>query len=104
MIKNPLTSSERRGIIAVAALALLITGAGLWLSRCGRPETTVTPEEVEVLLDGSSSREGYSESTNDSISKGNKSKKRDRGSSGSKKKGNKSYRKRSHLDEHVDSE
>ncbi len=101
MAKNPITASERRGIIAVAALALLITGAGLWLSRCGRQETTVTPEEVQILLDGSSSGNGYK---GDSLSIKDKSKKEGKRGRNGKKKGNKSYRDRSHLDEHVNSE
>lgn len=55
--KNPLTASERRGIIVVAAISLLITGAGMVVSRCDRPD----PEElernaprVEVLLSADS--------------------------------------------------
>ena len=49
MPSHPLTTSERRGILIIAALALLITGAGLFVGHCNRPESTVVPNEVEVL-------------------------------------------------------
>lgn len=108
MAKNPITASERRGIIAVAALALLICGAGLWLARCGRPETTVTPEEVEVLLDGSSARESGLRGDSSSWSKEKgvqkKGRKKVAGAKKNKEKGSKIYKRRSHLDEHVDQE
>ncbi len=52
MSTNPLTSSERRGILILAILSLLITGVGLCVAYCDRPATTIEPKEVEVLLRG----------------------------------------------------
>lgn len=47
-----MTSSERRGILILAILSLLITGVGLCVAYCDRPATTIEPKEVEVLLRG----------------------------------------------------
>lgn len=110
MAKNPLTSSERRGIIAVAALALLITGGGICLSRCGMPEPMVTPADVEILLDGTSLKNEGVDSVKDSpAGKGKrdsaKRKRRQKNDSLSDKKnqkGTRIYRQRSLLDERVE--
>ncbi|MDE5712177.1 MAG: hypothetical protein K2I16_00910 [Muribaculaceae bacterium] len=106
MAKNPLTSSERRGIVAVAALALLITGGGICLSRCGMPEPMVTPADVEILLDGTSLKNEVKDSP---AGKGKrdsaKHKRRQKNDSLSDKKnqkGTRIYRKRSLLDENVE--
>lgn len=110
MAKNPLTSSERRGIIAVAALALLITGGGICLSRCGMPEPMVTPADVEILLDGTSLKNEGVDSVKDSpAGKGKrdsaKRKRRQKNDSLSDKKNQKGariYRQRSLLDESME--
>lgn len=100
MGKNPLTSSERRGIIAVAALALFITGGGLILNRCQRPEPVATPEEIEVLLDGDSLN---SRVVDDSMKKKRSRRKKEGVDSlgSEKRKSKKIYRRRSPLDEPV---
>lgn len=100
MGKNPLTSSERRGIIAVAAIALFITGSGLILSRCQRPEPVATPEEIQVLLDGDSLQ---SRVADDSVKKKRSRRKKERSDSveSEKRKNKKNYRRRSPLDEPV---
>lgn len=97
MAKNSFTSSERRGIIAVAALALLITGCGFWLSRCGRPESTITPAEVEVLLDGSGKSRSPEKERKDTLSK------KKRSGAGNKRK-SEIYVPRNILDESVPEE
>ncbi|MDE6095875.1 MAG: hypothetical protein K2G52_06770 [Muribaculaceae bacterium] len=97
MAKNSFTSSERRGIIAVAALALLITGCGFWLSRCGRPESTVTPAEVEVLLEGRGKPQSPDKENKDTSAKKKRS-----GTGNKKKSGN--YVPRDILDEAVPQE
>lgn len=55
MAKNSYTSSERRGIIAIAALAILITVAGLGLSLCDRNNddvaTTPSVYPMEAMAD-----------------------------------------------------
>ena len=93
---NPFTASERRGIIAVAALSLVVTGGGVALSYCGRPERVVTPPEVEVLLHpdsvGNTGRE-------DSVSPGKRGKGKERKKGGEKK----PRLRRSPLDEDIPS-
>ena len=49
---SSLTSSERRGILVVAALALLVTGAAL--SYCGRPEKGDMSAQVKILYNSDS--------------------------------------------------
>ncbi len=51
MGRQPLTASERRGILIVAIISLLITGAGLCVSYCGRngADSTPPPTEPELL-------------------------------------------------------
>lgn len=51
MKKNPLTSSERRGVIVVAALALFITGIGLIFRQCDSKDDDISPADIEVLVD-----------------------------------------------------
>lgn len=53
-MKNPLTASERRGIIVVAGLALTITSAGWIVSTCQRPLPEEPLPEVEILVSGDS--------------------------------------------------
>lgn len=43
------TASERKGILAVAAVTLLVTGAGLAVSRCDTASDAATPACVEVV-------------------------------------------------------
>lgn len=49
MSKAPMPPSERRGILVVAALALIVTALGLGVAYCNqnRPETTVP---VEIIM------------------------------------------------------
>lgn len=51
MTSHPLTASERRGILIVAIISLLISGGGLFVSRCGGGEGSYLPGEAEVLYD-----------------------------------------------------
>lgn len=51
---SSLTSSERRGILVVAALALLVTGVGAALSYCGRPEKGDMSAQVKILYNSDS--------------------------------------------------
>lgn len=59
-MKNVLTASERRGILVVAALALLITGAGWIVSMCRHNDPEEVMPEVEVLVSGDSVQEEVS--------------------------------------------
>lgn len=47
-----MSSSERKGILIVGGIALLVTLAGLGVAWCGRPRQTVTPADVEILVAG----------------------------------------------------
>lgn len=49
-MKNNLTASERRGVIAVAVIALLITACALLLGRCGHSEPASSFPEPEILM------------------------------------------------------
>lgn len=53
-MKNQLTASERRGILVVAAIALVITAAGWIVSLCSRPAAENPMPEVEVMVHGDS--------------------------------------------------
>ena len=94
-MKNPMTSSERRGILVVAAIALLITGAGLLVPECGRNKCEVSPEEVEVIVRGDSAGGESSGKMKE------KREKRHKVSSSGKEKKKKTYRRRSPRDETV---
>ena len=98
MMKNPVTASERRGIIVVAVLALLITGGGWLVSTCRRQSPETVPPEVAVLVRGDSVGDGVGESSG----KRKKNRKDSTGSSkSSKSKSPKTYRRRSPRDESV---
>ena len=62
MKKNPLTSSERRGVIVVAALALFITGIGLIFRQCDSKDDDISPADREILVDGDSLNNAAKES------------------------------------------
>lgn len=100
MARHPVSASERRGIIVVAALALLITGSGIITSTCSlRNRHGHEPEITTLTLPSSSD----SLQKNDS---GKSSKTDSLKKKGKKKKGNssrtpKTYRKRNPLDETV---
>ena len=98
-MKNVLTASERRGILVVAALSLVITGAGWIVSMCQRSVPQEAMPEVEVLLRGDSVSE--SRSDGDSVKK--KRRRRSRKDSVGNKRNPQpmQYRKRSPIDEIV---
>ncbi|MBD5358625.1 MAG: hypothetical protein HDR88_16835 [Bacteroides sp.] len=100
-MKNPLTASERRGILVVAAISLLITGCGWGVAMCGRSEAEEMTPEVEVLLHGDSLTSKGTTDKKSSTERGKKKGRRDSVSSSVKKKDKKVYRKRSPLDEPV---
>ncbi|MDE6077504.1 MAG: hypothetical protein K2G29_07215 [Muribaculaceae bacterium] len=108
MPSHPLTASERRGILIIAALALLITGAGLCVSHCGRSTSTIDPHDVEVLYrpDGKAQpdsvanlRKGSRKSTRKDSGRG--SSKSTRMHQETSKKSQKVYHRRSPRDEEV---
>lgn len=95
MKKNPLTASERRGILIVAGIALLLTGSGWLVSRCQAPQAAISPQEVKVLIHGDSllPHKEKKEKTK------RKKKARKDSVSPSKKKVKKTYRRRDPLNE-----
>jgi len=52
MANRPVSSSERKGVLIVAAIAMIVTLSGLGVAWCGRPERSIAPQDVEVLVDG----------------------------------------------------
>lgn len=48
-MKHPLTSKERRGVVAIAAATLLCLAAGQLLRRCAPAGTQTTPAATEQL-------------------------------------------------------
>lgn len=96
MSRSSYTSSERRGILIIAILALLLIGSGVVLSLCGRPHQI--KEEIPVIINHNElidSAEVIRRDKNRSNKKATGKKK----SHNTKEK--KSYRRRSPLDEPV---
>ena len=89
------SASERRGILVIAIIALLITGFGIWLSfrnnglRNDDPEVREMKEWIDTI---------HYESSKSSVRQNTKSKKEPKIK---KSKQQKEYRKRSPLDEPV---
>lgn len=104
MSRNSFTSSERRGVIAIALIALAIVGAGIGISFCERLPSTddypIVNEQNEMADSTAIINSDYQK--NSGSKSGNKSKK---GKDGKKKSGSKkekkTYRQRSPLDEPV---
>ena len=101
MSHSSYTASERRGILAIAILALLLIGGGVTLSLCGRPHEEV--EEIPVVVEHPELVDSISikSSASNSSQKSNKSTKSKTIKSSSKTKVKKVYRRRSPLDEPV---
>lgn len=75
MANRPVSSSERKGVLIVAGIALIVTLCGLGVAWCGRPSKLLTPHDVEVLVDGDTLQEGLVDTlyvSSDSISGGSK--------------------------------
>lgn len=71
MAYRQMSSSERKGVLIVAAIALIVTLCGLGVAWCGRPARSITPHDVEVLVDGDTVQEGLVDTlyvSSDSIS------------------------------------
>lgn len=105
MGKRPVTSSERKGILAVAAIALIVTGIGLAASFAdnhGDSDPAVTMQVIHqniLTTDSANSVNTDSLSTPNSNKKTKSSgRKKDSSSSGNQPK---TYPRRSPLDEHV---
>ena len=99
MSNKSYTASERRGVIAIAFLALLITALGLGLSLCGRRSQNQAPEvsEMTEIVDSASIINGREKNSKKAkIVKG-----RGKSHKSKKSKNPKTYRRRSPLDEPI---
>jgi|GEM_PF-2757935 hypothetical protein len=118
MANRPVSSSERKGVLIVAGIALVVTLCGLGVAWCGRPSKAISPHDVEVLVDGDTAgaiprdsidaSSGFAGKTlrqkerNDSSGSGKRDKKVREGKKSKKPdKKKKTYSRRSPLDEPV---
>ena len=91
------TASERRGVLAIALVALILIGGGVTLSLCGRKSETV--REIPVVTEHPEMIDSVAiESKKENSDKKGKNARR---SSKTKRKTEKTYRRRSPLDEPV---
>ncbi|MDE6023196.1 MAG: hypothetical protein K2G13_06805 [Muribaculaceae bacterium] len=81
-MKHPLTSKERRGLVAVAASALLCIASGFIFRSCHTQNGSTVKTATEVTVDSNESRHRYEKKDTAANKKKNKSKSR---SSGKKK-------------------
>ncbi|MDE6754429.1 MAG: hypothetical protein K2J82_07440 [Muribaculaceae bacterium] len=108
MAKKSYSASERRGILVVAALALLITSSGFIISRCTQPDATekLPQDKIQTIVSLDSVRNQKSGIDNKELNPTDSTKKNakrgKRKKSGSRhSKDRKTYRKRSPLDEPI---
>ena len=96
MSYSSFTASERRGIILIAIITLLIIASGIVLGLCGRNKNIV--EDIPVVVEHSQMVDSVKNGKPDE--KGIKNKKK-KSTSSSKNKSKKEYRRRSPHDEPV---
>lgn len=102
MARSPMTSSERRGILAIGLVSLLIIISALWLDRCGRKSGEFQKEEIEILIEGKQTVPGAGkENTEGGKRKLRKTTDTSDSLRSTKGKPRRTYRKRSFLDEPV---
>ena len=102
-MKNPLTSKERRGLVAVAAAALLCIASGFIFRNCSHPKTNDRLIIINDERDSLESRSGGDHDVNGPDIKVHKEKKgKSSKKSSKKKKAEKVYPTRSPLDEPCD--
>lgn len=98
MSHSSYTASERRGLLVIALVALLIVGSGVVLALCGRPTEKV--EEIPIvvehpeMVDTTKIKDSFSTSSKKKKNKTINNKK-------SNQKKSKTYRKRNPIEEPV---
>ena len=95
MSHSSYTASERRGILVIALVALLIIGSGVVLALCGRPKERV--EEIPVVVE----HPEFIDTVTGYNSNVKVSKKKSKSTSKKLKKDQKIYRKRNPREETV---
>ena len=103
MSLRPYTASERRGIIAIAILSLLIIAGGVGFSLFKNTNSDTVPgiNEMTELLDSVATENAVKDKTGRKKDKKASSSKSGKKSNGKKKSTKKTYRERSPLDEPV---
>lgn len=98
---KPFTASERRGVLVVAFLSLLVIGAGILVGYCDRPDPQSFEPAIEVLMEGDTITP-TKETKKDNKKKKSKEEGKNKKSKKTKTtKENKKYGRRSPIDETV---
>ena len=99
MAHSSYTASERRGLLVIALVALLIVGSGIVLGLCGRPKERI--EEIPVVVEHPEMED--TANLNYGIDKTSKKKNKTitREKEKNSKKNSKTYRRRNPLEEPV---
>lgn len=103
-MKHPLTSKERKGLVAVAAAALLCIASGPMMRKCSLENSNVPSPGVEEVIRHSKSsvKDSLTSAKKDSVSKSAKKHKQKNKGKKTKKKVVKEYPVRNPLDQPCD--
>ena len=99
MARHPYSASERRGIMAVVAISLLVVGSGFLVKHCQGGEPDPEAGRVEVLYRPDSIR--AAEDNSDTVKRSRKRARRDSAGRKNGKRARREYRRRSPLDEGI---
>lgn len=103
-MRRPISASERKGIIAVATVALAVILAGVVFRQCSRPEGSISPADVKVIMDADSASASTGNGDVDAADESKGKSRKDYRKNGKDRSGGrlqKTYRRRSPIDEPV---